>query len=297
MGTAVDEGAQMMLATDHDWFRAALADHLLDLLVAEDEARFKAHALECEPCGAKLALALMRRDDWWDGAGHLPEGVLLGLADGTTELPADVRTLVDAHLAGCAGCRDDFALMQGDSVLDAGRVREGECTGQAGHAGQWRWGFFGALAGAAAAAAFMIVALPRTPQPDSTPKAVVAPAPTAPAPLLLASPVQLNIPSSPRAGGAADTLAIEASAKQPLVALSFPPLLLASDPICDVTIVDAQGHTVGRTEAPASQLQRAGGVVLDVRAMPPGIYLLRVRWQERGVSSARAYPVRVKVRG
>lgn len=295
-----------MHANDHAWFRRHLPDHLLDLLVDEDRERFEAHARRCGPCARLLSSARRARDDWWDGAGHPPVGVLLAWDEAAA---GPVHDAVREHLGHCESCREDVAELLGPEVAariapapasPARRARRGE---------DQPWRHLTAVAAVLAVVTATVVLWPRAVQHAPAPEAGPAPGLLADAPAgdPTDAPAPAAEPPAARAAGPVTILSAERGAQAAAttlrlaagvasVALTLPALFVDDDASLEVELRDAAGALVHRQVLAAGPALRPGGVVLPASELASGAYVLHVRWTEAGGGeSARAYALDVRV--
>jgi hypothetical protein len=83
---------------------------------AEEWAEFRAHQLHCPDCTRALAplraLVASLRTSGTETSAHPPEPLLVAFATGDDRLGTDERDRVHRHVAGCASCRTELAVLQ-----------------------------------------------------------------------------------------------------------------------------------------------------------------------------------------
>ena len=276
---------------DHARFRSQLADHLLDLLDEQENALIESHARNCPECGRLLAAARRERADWWEGSGHPP----------VSQLAAERQDeRVRLHVASCAECRDEVALLSGAAVdpspappfqpLQAPTVRRSP---------QGRvWVTAGSVA---AVLAMILVArqqsaqrevaspapLAATPQQDATaPAAPHDAAEPSRTPLAVAQMEPVAISDATR-GESSPATVVSIPAGVTEVPLTLPALFLPEGSTVVVELRRVNGDVLARRELPASRAQAHGGVRFDAGRFSEGPLVLRVAWVD-GVSGPEA---------
>ncbi|MFN8588477.1 MAG: hypothetical protein U0704_11845 [Candidatus Eisenbacteria bacterium] len=289
----------------HERFAGRLADHLLDLLEADEPARVEAHARECEACGRLLAAARAARADWWEGATHPPVSALVALQARPEALPEPQRALVARHLETCAECREDAATLAGapePELVGAASVAAPEARSW------WPAAMPYALVGSFAALLLVFailrpqsapepaaVASPEVRQPsDPTPPAPsgVEPAPAVPAPAATAPVLEPVALASATRGVPAEPTTVHVPAGVREVSFTLPALFVPEGATLVVELLDARGSVLGRDELPAARALSNGGVRIPVARLASGGRVLRVAWFDDSTGSeSREYPL------
>lgn len=284
---------------EHAWFRGRLPDHLLDLLVGDERARFDAHARACAACARLLQSAQGAKADWWDGAGHVPVGILLAW---DAQAAGARESLVRAHLEHCESCRRDLADLRGDAALAAlaapAVVRRAPRPRL-----QWVPVFGGATAVVAALAAFWVLGqpgrrpVPAAPRASAPPVAVAPPVadtppPGPPAVPAEAPPADVVIAAATR-GEDAPPQVVTLPAGATRVRFTLPALDVADDVPLTIELLGPDRAPLARRVLVAAHALRPGGVELP--APPAGACALQVRWLDTLDGAAtRTYPLEVR---
>lgn len=286
----------------HERFGRRLADHLLDLLDADESARLEAHARTCESCGRQLAAARAAKADWWEGAGHPPVTALVAHAERPESLDELTRTFVTRHLESCAECREDALTLAGapaPAAAEAAPAVTAPAPSRVPAYGPW------ALAGSFAALllVFVFMRSPRAPEPvaaiqpevrqPSAPESQPAPsgAPSsAPAPVAAALP-PVVIEGAER-GVANEPTRVEVPAGAGEIAFTLPALFVPEGATLVIELHDGAGSVLSRDELPAARALSPGGVTLPAARLLSGARVLRVAWfDDSSGSEAREYPL------
>lgn len=154
---------------------------LLDagLLTEEEETAVLDHSRTCAGCREVLNLLAAEKGEKPEAPGHIPSAILARWDRMKSTVHGLERELLERHLAGCESCRQELDLLAEETVAG----QEGASSGGGvlrldPHLRRRAW-FQGAVAGAALAAAAVLVVL-RLPSPDTGPETLpwVAPGTT-----------------------------------------------------------------------------------------------------------------------
>ncbi len=281
--------------TEHAWFREHLADFLLDLMDGQEAERLRSHASTCAECGPLLVLARAERLDGWLSADHPSPATLVRWHRDAAAVDREEARIIREHLEECGSCRADLAELAGARAV---RAVPGAATparpAVAGRRSAARDRMLGALGGALATAAAVLIVWPR---PQAVPAdGAAAPPPVAsravvpedPAPAFHAqsSPVQV----SSRHRGESDTTRVVLDPGAPFVPLRIPTLFVPDSTPLAIELLDAAGQVAARMTMPA-RLAQDVGALLDTRGVTPGVHSLRVSWRAAGRDEHREYPI------
>ena len=283
----------MITHDDHTRFDAGLTDDLLDLLSEDERERFHAHARGCERCTRRLAIALAAREDWWFEQGHIPESGLVAIAEDEDAFAGETRDLIEAHVAECATCREELAILRaGEPTQGALRRGPRPVPVRTARPSPLRWGLFGAIAGAAAACLFFLSA-PPPPPPVLPPVPQAASSSRAAAPSL-SVPVRVILASPTRSGAGAETTLVHLAPGSNDFSIVLPVLLLPDSTQCRLRLFDADGSIVSEAQSPAARLFAATGVNLHLAGQQvPHLWTLVLSWRETPtVEHERRYVLR-----
>jgi hypothetical protein len=291
---------------EHGWFRRHLPDHLLDLLVEADRARFLEHARACTACADRLSGARDARPDWWDGAGHPPVGMLLAWDASGRSGPADEALRL--HVVSCESCRRDLEDLHGPAALRALTLAPVPRLAAAPSGPAWlaRSGAVRAAAVVAVVAAVALVwnrAVDRAPVPaparpaareGTLPPAAPGPSPAPPAAAAAKSAGPVTI-LAPDRGGDVPVTRLPLEPGVALVTLTLPALDVPAEGTLIVELRRAGGATISRQQLVARNALRPGGVRLATAGLAPGVYVLHVGWNDPlAGESSRDYPLDVR---
>lgn len=294
MGTTLGGGAATSAGGEHAWFRAHLANHLLDLLPDADRERFARHAGDCAACAKFLAAARAMHADWWDGAGHIPVEVLHQLRGSLPPAPSGSLELARRHLSACESCRSDLAVLNGEVAhSEAGLPGSPGPRERRGLPHTWRgwgWSLAGAAGAIVTAGALLLIRTggpgsgaiaPRLAPPPVAPvESAPTPAASAPAsevagtvPAAVAGPFAVLAAERSAATGQT-SITIPASAS--IVALTLPALYLSDEIVLSIELRTSDGAVVFQRHLAAARALRPGGLRLPTAGLASGRYVLHV---------------------
>jgi hypothetical protein len=317
--------ADPQLHDEHDWFRARLDAHALDLLDEDERPRFLEHDRTCERCAE--AMKAHRANAPVGGPdSHIPPHIIARWDRASRKLAGLPRQLVREHLEHCDACRQELQALGFASTLaqepglEAGEEKPADSEPLAAALplepptrtilivkrpvpstrDRWRGWAVGGVAGAALASAAAFLMLPHTNRKSAVTPPPAARIPAAPREptgryMMDAIPQATALPSILRGGpGAEATILIGPG--QRFVPLSLPDLYLPDSTTLRVTLRDAQG--VVRMEERLRYGELSAGRTLlvgDAQApFAPGSYTLELAPADGGANPPFEFRLRAE---